>query len=713
MLEEEHAVEHALDERRRRRADAHDLLNVGRVDRGRGALGLLQRRLGRGQVAVRLGLLRRDLRRLLVGRVGDRVRLLLLFFRDGRLFRDGLQQLLDLPRLDLHLLVHDLELLLELVHVLLRLLHLLQPRVDGAGQAHHVLPLGGVQVLVPVHERQVRLGRHVDVAPEPLEVLGAGLGDADVHAAHHALQRPLDLVVAGHREVADELAGHGHERVLGPRHEPVDGAAVDEPRELLRAAAELHAHRREAQHDVEVLAHAVDEEVPQIIGRVGRVRRHLLHHRAYVGHDGLHLVLREEPGHLARHQHLVDVLEERLALHLGVREEEAHLAALEARRLVQVLQVVEQVVLAVGLGDGDLERERPADVRRHARQALLARPAHAHQQPVAARHGQQPRDAHQVHERVVEVHQLHLETPGRLVELPLLLLHALADLLQPPAHRLVVRGVRVEDLSRLGILHGLTEPVDEVDRLLDLRHLLGRGPEGLHGQLGDLVLGPGLVVGVDELVHEHALALVLPEREEVAAGRGDGAAAEGHDALRRLSPEPLGGGQDDPLEDLGQLADVEEVVELGGRGEHLARDGVPQRDGHGHQAARHLGHRRVERAGVKPARHEGAEDVVDGGARGRRDVDDGELPLEAVGHVVFAPAGRVHGREVPQALDLLEVADGLLQLVEPVLLQQLPHELVRDLVAPLVHLGHRDVIDEHHHLLAAGRAEDAARILLE
>jgi hypothetical protein len=34
---------------------------------------------------------------------------------------------------------------------------------------------------------------------------------------------------------------------------------------------------------------------------------------------------------------------------------------------------------------------------------------------------------------------------------------------------------------------------------------------------------------------------------------------------------------------LGELAHVEEVVELGGRGQHLGLDLVPQRDGHGHQ----------------------------------------------------------------------------------------------------------------------------------
>ena len=50
-----------------------------------------------------------------------------------------------------------------------------------------------------------------------------------------------------HQEVRDV-----HQRLGGPLEEPVDRAAVDQRRELLRARAELVADGREAEDDVEV-----------------------------------------------------------------------------------------------------------------------------------------------------------------------------------------------------------------------------------------------------------------------------------------------------------------------------------------------------------------------------------------------------------------------------------------------------------------------------
>ena len=75
---------------------------------------------------------------------------------------------------------------------------------------------------------------------------------------------------AGDGEVVDEFGGHLDERGLGPGQEPVDGAAGDEARELLCAAAKLGAHGAEAQHDVQPVAHAAQKERVQ---RVRGVRR--------------------------------------------------------------------------------------------------------------------------------------------------------------------------------------------------------------------------------------------------------------------------------------------------------------------------------------------------------------------------------------------------------------------------------------------------------
>ena len=61
----------------------------------------------------------------------------------------------------------------------------------------------------------------------------------------------------------------------------------------------------------------------------------------------------------------------------------------------------------------------------------------------------------------------------------------------------------------------------------------------------------------------------------------------------------------------------------------------------------------------------------------------------------------------------LYVGDGdevswFLQAVEASSLHELPHELVGDLIAPLVDDRHVDVVDEHGHLLASRRSIHAA-----
>lgn len=78
------------------------------------------------------------------------------------------------------------------------------------------------------------------------------------------------LVSASHLERIDKLGGDGGERLLRPGEEPVDGGAVDEPRELLRAASEGAAHRAEAQYHVQPVSHTPYEVGVQIFVRVWR-----------------------------------------------------------------------------------------------------------------------------------------------------------------------------------------------------------------------------------------------------------------------------------------------------------------------------------------------------------------------------------------------------------------------------------------------------------
>ena len=68
-----------------------------------------------------------------------------------------------------------------------------------------------------------------------------------------------------------------------------------------------------------------------------------------------------------------------------------------------------------------------------------------------------------------------------------------------------------------------------------------------------------------------------------------------------------------------------------------------------------------------------------------------------MGDVVAAAARVDHGGDEVQVHDVGELAR-LLQTVEAPHLQQLAHDLVGALVAPVVHQRQVDVVDEHHQL---------------
>lgn len=60
----------------------------------------------------------------------------------------------------------------------------------------------------------------------------AGLGDLHVHRRHHLLEGALHLGGALNGIRVQELGGDGGQRLLWPGQVPIDGAAVDEAREL-------------------------------------------------------------------------------------------------------------------------------------------------------------------------------------------------------------------------------------------------------------------------------------------------------------------------------------------------------------------------------------------------------------------------------------------------------------------------------------------------
>jgi hypothetical protein len=80
--------------------------------------------------------------------------------------------------------------------------------------------------------------------------------------------------------------------------------------------------------------------------------------------------------------------------------------------------------------------------------------------------------------------------------------------------------------------------------------------------------------------------------------------------------------------------------------------------------------------------------------------------------VVLAATRPEHRADEDQIEDVLELAR-LVEVVHALVLHELAHDLHRDLVAPVVVRGHRDVVDEDEHLLVAWRPKVLARALLD
>eukprot|EP00982_Pelagococcus_subviridis_P017011 31507-Pelagococcus_subviridis.AAC.1 len=363
--------------------------------------------------------------------------------------------------------------------------------------------------------------------------------------------------------------------------------------------------------------------------------------------------------------------------------------------LVQRLEVLEQRYLVVLLADRDLERERAGDVRREPRERLLPAPSDAHEKRRAAIHRQESRDAHHVQQRVLEQHQIELVRLRGFVEEPHLLVRDYFHRVQRD-RRLVEGRVRVDRLS-----------VHEIHPLLYL--LRDIRAEGFLDDARDELVRPVLVLVRGELIDEHALALVPPRGHQVPVRSGDVAAER---RVLHAELEPVSLREDQPLEHLRELAHVEQVVKLRGSGQHLRLDFIPQLDRDRDELERGVVKVFAARVRRESPGDELPEDVVDRRDGRQRHVKDGEVSLQAVRDVVLAAARGVHRREVLAVDDHLHVSDGLLQRVHAALLQELPDDLVRGLVAPIVHRGHGDVVHEYEELLPAGRAERPALALL-
>ena len=231
-----------------------------------------------------------------------------------------------------------------------------------------------------------------------------------------------------------------------------------------------------------------------------------------------------------------------------VREEEGD--GLVDDHPVERLEVLAEEGLVVAARQRHAEDIAARRVRGEPRDRLLARAAHADEQRVAARQAHEPVDAHDVVEAVVKEDEVH-----GLVGHVVLLDHLVEDGLD----RVEVRHVLVE-AHRVAagalVLDGVVrQKVSEEDRVGKRAARFGR--EVLLHRLLDLLVEEGLVLVADHPVVEDAEDLVPLE----ADGGGDAVDLVGHHLH-------------DPLGDAPEIAQVEDVVELGGGGRQRGDDGV-------------------------------------------------------------------------------------------------------------------------------------------
>lgn len=168
---------------------------------------------------------------------------------------------LDILRGDQQLWLQGHQNLLHPADLIARTVEPAEARLVPPLALQHFLPLPVQQILERADELQIGRRRDIIVASqlEP-EVLRQILRRRVKVLAH--LDAGVTLVLR-HVDLAEELGRDREQRVLRPRLQPVDGAAVDEGRELADPRAETVADRRHRHHDVQVLAHGLHEEVEE------------------------------------------------------------------------------------------------------------------------------------------------------------------------------------------------------------------------------------------------------------------------------------------------------------------------------------------------------------------------------------------------------------------------------------------------------------------
>mmetsp|Transcript_3151 Transcript_3151/g.13663 ORF Transcript_3151/g.13663 Transcript_3151/m.13663 type:complete len:966 (+) Transcript_3151:6936-9833(+) len=504
------------------------------------------------------------------------------------------------------------------------------------------------------------------------------------------------LVNLGRAEVhgGEELVGDAGERLLGPLHEPVDGAAVDQRGELAASRPESLAHGGHAQDDVEVVSHPVDERAKEHIFRWVQAKG--LGVRTNLGHHSLLLVLGKQSGNLAAVEDVVDVLEEVLLDDLRVGEQKDDIFPLRARHQEHLTQVVAPLVLPVPLRDFDREEVEFFQGGGQSGERLPPAAADAEQQRVAQRQPDDAADPRHVLDGVQEHHEFHRRSGLPVVIVERLLDDALelAPVLDPLIHAGLGAGDHVIAVDKP--VHARRRDPVVVVGLLGRALGLGQGDDLVptHAELFlrggvDQIAEPLPVLVVHHPVLEDPQVLVHPQAVQLIPVLGDHA---------RVSAEQA-------LEHPGEISQVERVVRLGGRREQISSHRVVDVNGGFAYWQREGGDVLVEL--LREVRFENGVEDSDGGLVGHvGEAEEVEVPEHPVAHRVATTARRAHATHDDHVLQGPERARGM-ALVPAAVVHPLPQKFDGRLGEILLAHRHVKIVNEDRVLLTHRRPEHA------
>eukprot|EP00962_Isochrysis_galbana_P049550 scaffold21051_cov111-Isochrysis_galbana.AAC.2 len=122
--------------------------------------------------------------------------------------------------------------------------------------------------------------------------------DFGVEGVGHEVRNRIPRLLVTEVDVDKEAIGHGDESFFRPWLKPIDDNAVHEGWEATSADLDRVSNRREAQNDVQVGHHLLNEIFPARSSRVGKAGA--LDSRPHAIDDVVHVLAREQTGDIAR-----------------------------------------------------------------------------------------------------------------------------------------------------------------------------------------------------------------------------------------------------------------------------------------------------------------------------------------------------------------------------------------------------------------------------